>query len=66
MDYIAPLRTFDREDLLDLLRTCAHNLAVAYQETLDEALYFTSEHARDACDYLSYEIYKDMPRQLIH
>lgn len=66
MNYVAPLKTFDAEDLLNLLEACAQNLTLAYQQTQAEALFYTSEQARDACDYLHYELNKEMPSKLIH
>jgi len=66
MHYMATMKTFDTEDLLELLKVCAHNLSCAYQETQEEVLFYVAEQARDACHYLMYTLEKEMPFKLIH
>ena len=66
MDAMACLKTFNTEELLNLLRDCANNLALAYQEIHEKALYLTSEEAYQACDYLMYEIKKRQPNHVVH
>jgi hypothetical protein len=64
MRSIARLRTFDVEELFELLKACAQNLAMAYQEIPEQSLFLISEEAYSACDYLAYEIRKSEPRQI--
>ena len=63
---MARLKTFNAQELFELLTACAQSLAHAYQEMNDKSLYFTSELAYDACDYLMYEINKQQMNQTIH
>lgn len=37
------------EELLEMLRICAHNLLLAYDETLQTELWIASEKAAEAC-----------------
>lgn len=53
---IVNLRTFSREELLDILSSCAHHLAYAYQETSIDAMQNASYDASDACEYLRCEL----------
>lgn len=66
MQGIACLKTFNTEELCHLLEACAHNLAMAYQETLEKSLYLTSEEAYQARDYLMYEIQRQLNNHKIH
>ena len=49
---IANLRTFNQEQLLDLLSQCADSLVYAWQETQLDSLYDVSFEATLACEYL--------------
>ena len=49
---ITNLRTFNQEQLLDLLSQCAHSLVYAWQETQLDSLYDVSFEATLACEYL--------------
>ena len=53
---IANLRTFSKEDLLNLLCDCAYHLGQAYQDTLDCEQRDTSYTASMACDFLRFEL----------
>lgn len=64
MRSITRLKTFDAEELFELLKACAQNLAMAYQEIPEKNLYLISEEAYSACDYLAYEIGKLEPRKI--
>ncbi|MBA2710138.1 MAG: hypothetical protein H0U57_06065 [Tatlockia sp.] len=66
MNAMAQIKTFNREELLDLLWDCAQNLALCYQENLDQSLNLTSAKAFQACDYLLYEIQKEQFTQTTH
>ena len=66
MNSMAHLKTFNVQELFELLKACAQNLAHAYQKMNEKSLYFTSEQAYDACDYLMYEISKQQTNQTIH
>lgn len=62
MTFIARLKKFDTEELVHVLRACAYNLSLAYKETQDTAFYFTAVHARDACNYLMYQLDTQEPK----
>lgn len=66
MNSITPLKTFDTFELLNLLRVCAQNLAMAYQETQERNLFLTAQQASLACDYLMYQLQKQQSNQTIH
>lgn len=53
---IANLRTFDKEQLLQVLSQCAHHLSYAYEETELASLYETSFEASMACEFLRCEL----------
>jgi hypothetical protein len=40
------------EELLDMLRFCAHRLLLAYDQTLKQELWIASEKAAEACESL--------------
>ena len=63
---MAEMKTFNYNELLDLLDRCASALAMAYQQTMDKELNWVSEEAFDACSYLQYEIEKQQPNRVIH
>lgn len=44
-----PLHPYNPEELLEMLRFCAHSLLLAYDETLQTELWMASEKAAEAC-----------------
>lgn len=42
----------DTEELLEMLRHCAHRLLLAYDETMQNELWVASEKAAEACQSL--------------
>lgn len=66
MNTVVSLKTFNTAELFHLLKSCAHNLAIAYQTTQEKSLYLASEEAYDACNYLMYEMQKQLNTQTIH
>lgn len=44
-----PLHPYNPEELLEMLRFCAHSLLLAYDETLQTELWMASEKAVEAC-----------------
>lgn len=63
---MARLKIFDTEELCDLLHLCAFNLAMAYQETQEHALFLTAERAYQARDFLTYAMQKQQSNHTIH
>ena len=56
MNPLRPLYHFEPQDLLAVLRLCAHRLLIAYDETRQPELWHASEQAARACEYLCLEI----------
>ena len=50
------LQLFTREELLNLLSTCAYHLNIAYQEIQAPELWRASNEASIACEFLRFEI----------
>lgn len=63
---IASLQTFSQEELLHLLCDCAHQLGMAYQDTLDIELRDTSYKANLACQFLRCTLAMDNKQFQIH
>lgn len=63
---LTQIKTFSHEELLDLLRDCASNLAMAYQEIPVKSLHLISMQAYIACDYLAQVIRQSCPNKTIH
>ena len=43
------------EDLLEMLRCCAHNLLLAYDQTLSTELWTAFEITAEVCESLTYQ-----------
>ena len=66
MKRIPELQTFNRDALLHLLKRCADYLSSSYQELGEKQLFLTSVEAYRACEYLKYDIQKDIGDRVLH
>lgn len=66
MRQITNLRTYRDEELLDVLAECAHQLNLAYQETLNTEWLDTSYSASLACTFLRCHIEMNNKSYMIH
>ncbi len=56
----------DYEDLLEMLRFCAHKLLLAYDENLQDELWVASEKAAEACQSLMPLIHEYQDQTTVH
>ena len=56
MSSIPSMKPFSKEELLILLSECAFHLGNAYQDTQDRDQRDTSYKAKNACEFLQFEI----------
>ena len=63
---IANLRTFDQEQLLQVLSQCAHQLNQAWQATEIDSLFEASFEATLACQFLRCELAMNNHHYRIH